>query len=398
MDPLTIGLALASAGGSALSSMGAGQASAKQGRLQMIEDNMNRLRNDEKLADVNKKREALGRELLTIKKTSGSTVIQENETRGGSSGRTGGDVDIDGMMAAAEKAGFNPMTFLNAGALQFYARGWSENENWSYDKQTNNTQTWSENDYADEAFKMMLPEYALSTASQVPAQSSGLSALGGALTAGANTFGNLNKANQAYDLQLARLLGGAATQGMGLSDGNGFNSVITSGASPIARALAGLSSAGQPGGTAGTSATAGAGTYDAPWPAKWKPGDVEGTNLFRNLFIDSNAPNAEAASDRYGDVFEELFGAANVVQDAYRNIAGETTYDTGKRLGINIGDYKKPADTSLSPAFGRWWTDPNSAGGKLRSFLDTSNLPAVNGPRASTHTWPEMPWNNYRGY
>lgn len=378
-----LALAGLSAAGSYLSSTGAGQASAKQGRLQQINDNMARQRNNDIIAEVNAKREALGRELLTIDET--TTIEQINHN----SGRTGSFVDVDGMMAAAERAGFNPATWLNAGALQAYTHGWSESTDYS-----RNTTTRSGHNAA-EAFKMMLPEYALTQASQAPQQHSPLSALGGALSAGTNAFGQQLRADQSYDLQLARMLAGQAQQGMGLSNGNGFAQVIaprqaSGGSIP---GLTGLTTPGE-GGSEGTGKVS-----DLPYPGKWKPGDIEVSNPFFNLFVDRHAPNAEMKSDRYGDVWEEIFGSANMVQDAYRNVAGETTYDTGKKLGINIGSYRKPADTSLSPAFGRWWSDPTSFGGKVRTFLDTSNLPYVDGPRASTHTWsiPSV-FKNYPPY
>lgn len=370
-----LALAGLSAGGSLLSSIGAGQASAKQGRLQMIEDNMNRLRNDEKLAGINLERTKLGRELLAVPQKTYQAVAQSTTSS------TRGDVDVDRMMADAERAGFNPATFLNAGALQYYARSWADS--------FVNTQQWDESEghNAAEAFKMMLPEYALSTPSQVPQQHSMLSALGGALTAGTNAFGTQLRADQSYDLQLARLLAGNSLQGMGLGNGNGFAQVIRPQTNQIGiQPRAGLSSAGGSGDSK---------LSDVPYPQNWKPGDIEASNLFRNLFIDSSAPNAEMASDRYGDIFEELFGAANIVQDAYRNIAGEQTRETGKRLGINIGDFRQPGDTSLSPAFGRWWNDPSSL--PTRVQLWANSVPAVNGPRAPA--WlPSNPFSGYMGY
>lgn len=372
-----LALAGLSAGGSLLSSIGAGQASAKQGRLQMIEDNMNRLRNDEKLAGINLERVKLGRELLTVPQKTYQAVAQSTTSS------TRGDVDIDAMMAAAEKAGFNPETFLNAGALQYYARSWADS--------FVNTQQWDESEghNAAEAFKMMLPEYALSTPSQVPQQHSMLSALGGALTAGTNAFGTQLRADQSYDLQLARLLAGNSLQGMGLGNGNGFAQVIQPRTNQIGiQPRAGLS--GAAGGGGGESKLS-----DAPYPQNWKPGDIDVSNPYQNLWIDSRAPNAEMKSDRYGDVWEELFGTANMVQDIYRNVAGETTYDTGKRLGINIGSFRQPGDTSLSPAFGRWWNDPSSL--PTRVQLWANNVPAVNGPRAPA--WlPSNPFSGYIGY
>lgn len=357
-----------SAGGSFLSSMGAGQASAKQGRLQMIEDNMNRLRNDEKLAEVNAKRERLGRELLTIEET---TEIEQHNSSW---------VDVPAMLAAADAAGFNPVTFLNAGALGAYTQGHSYNR------------TTRTGHNAADAFKMMLPEYALSQASQVPQQPSMLSALGGALTAGTNAFGQQYRADQSYDANMARVLASTAMRGMGLSDGNGFSMTSGGGTSPIAlAAAAGLSGGSRAPGDGNASEK----LTDLPYPQNWKPGDVDATNIFRNLFIDSSAPNAEQASDRYGDLWEEIFGSANMVQDAYRNVTGEQTRYTGTRLGINIGDFRQPTDRSLQPAFGRWWYSPESLPGKVRSLSD--NLPAVNGPRAAP--WlPSNPFSGYIGY
>lgn len=354
-----------SAGGSFLSSMGAGQASAKQGRLQMIEDNMNRLRNNETLAEVNRKREALGRELLTIPEV---TEIEQSNSSW---------VDVPAMMAAADAAGFNPVTFLNAGGLAAYTQGHSYNR------------TTRTGHNAADAFKMMLPEYALSQASQVPQQYSPLSALGGALTAGSNAFGQQYRADQSFDAQMARVLASSSMRGMGLSDGNGFAMTSGGGTSPIAlAAAAGLSSGGRAPGDGNASEK----LTDLPYPQNWKPGDVDATNIFRNLFIDSSAPNAEQASDRYGDLWEELFGSSNMIQDAYRNVTGEQTRETGKRWGINIGDYRQPTDTSLAPAFGRWWNDPAS----FPRWV-TSNLPAVNGPRAPA--WmPSNPFAGYMGY
>lgn len=372
-----LALAGLSAGGSLLSSIGAGNASAKQGRLQMMEDARARVENEAMLGRVNAQRYALGRELADLEET--STTTQSNFTqRGGgtkTSGRTWGDVDVDGMMAAAERAGFNPATFLNAGALQYYARSWQESETktdeWQYDTQTNTVKRRGHN--LAEAFKMMLPEYALGSPSQVPQQSSMLSALGGALSAGTSAFGTQLRADQSYDLQLAKMLGGNALQGMGLSDGNGFSQVIRSGGSPIGVQR----SAGMTGGAAGPgmppSMTLAPGSLELPYFNTW--GNENGKDYIANphfgAFVDGTISNTDVKEKRYGEPGDWLFGIDTMVHDGLRNITGRNVSDWGRAAGMNIGDYKAPADTSWGPSFGRWWSAPTS--------LPNARLPGFSG-------------------
>ena len=303
-----LALAGLSAAGSFMSSKGAGAAAAKQGRLQMMEDYRNQARNDQLLSLVNEQRTGLGRELLGIQET------HDVEAESGSW------VDVDGMMAAAERAGFNPVTFLNAGGMAAYTQGWTRNR----------TTLTGQN--ASDAFKMMLPEYALSSPSQVPAQSNNLQAFGGALSAGASAFGTQLRADQSYDVQMARLMASGAMQGMGLSQGgaNGLSRVVSYGGnSGLAAGYA----------TPAQGLSQNATLSDLPYPTKWKQGDVDVTNPWSRLFIDSTAPDAEMGEQRYGDIAQELFGAANFVQDAIRNVFGTSTRDMGRVVGINIGEF-----------------------------------------------------------
>ena len=81
--------------------LGAKQASAKQARLQAIADDNARMENLRVLNEVNAKREEVGRQ------------IREDL------GRT------DKIIEWAEKSGFNPVTFLNAGGLSHLAN-WAD--------------------------------------------------------------------------------------------------------------------------------------------------------------------------------------------------------------------------------------------------------------------------------
>ena len=317
-----------SAGGALLSGLGAQQSSAKQARLQKMADDTAWERNTASLAETNAARERLGREMLSV---------PETHTRETSSGSW---VDVDGMMAAAERAGFNPTTWLNAGGMQAYQQGWTREA------------TSSMGHNAADAYKLMLPDSLMTQASQVPQQHSSLSAFGGALSAGVNAFGTQYRADQSYDVQMARLLAGTANQGMGLSQNNGLSTALSLG--------------GGGGGFAGSATKAG-GLSDMPYPGSWERGKVEVTNPYGRAFIDSTSPNAEVGEVRYGDIAQELFGAANLVQDAIRNVTGRTVRDWGVAAGMDIGSYKKPADTSWGPAFSRWWNSPTSLPGYIAS-------------------------------
>lgn len=333
MDPLTIGLTLASAGGSLLSGMGAAQSSKKQARLQQIAENEARRLNEEQQRYIADERRRLGQEMLAVEE------VHENESS------SGNWVDVDGMMAAAERSGFNPVTWLNAGGMQAYQQSWSLSKN------------TSRGHNAADAYKLMLPEMLVTSAGQVPQQHSMLSAFGGALSAGANTFGTQYRANQSYDLQLEKLMMGQALQGMGLSQTNGLANTIRYGGG---------------GGSSGAGVTGGSALSDLPYPDKWKPGDVEFTNPYARAFIDSNSPNAETGEARYGEVGEFLFGMRNIVNDSIRNLTGASPEYWGTVAGMNIGSYKQPKDTSWGPAFSRWWNSPTSAASTFGPAADSA--------------------------
>lgn len=281
--------------------------------MQMIADAQAREANERTIAAVNQRKEELGRELLATPEETGSWV------------------DVDGMMAAAERSGFNPVTFINAGGLSAYTQSWRTNP--------------------EAAFKLMTPEYSLTSASQVPQQHSMLSAFGGALSAGAQTFGTQYRANQSYDLQMARLEQADEQFMMGLSSSNGYRTAL---------ALSG-GTAGSGSSNARSGAGAAGGMSDLPYPTKWKyQDDVTVTNPWSRLPIDGKTPDAEVGEKRYAEPGELLFGVRNMINDSVRIISGRDLEDWGVAAGMNIGSYIKPGDKGLGVAIGRWWNSPTS--------------------------------------
>ena len=286
-----LALGALSFGGSLLQGMGAKQASAKQWRLQQMENARVDDLNQKRLEEVNVARERLGREMLATPERSGSWV------------------DVDAMMAAAERSGFNPVTWLNAGGVQAY------------------TQTWRTNPV--DAFKMMLPEYALAQAGTVPQQHSSLSAFGGALSSGASAFGTQYRADMSYDLQMEKMALGTMNMGMGLSNSNGLQTAY-------------MMPGGVGGGVGGGSVTGGlsAGTggkkekddvywpsYEAFSPQLWKAKPPEMTNPFPPSWgwtIPPGYANAEAYEDTFGEGVSIPYGIWKMTNTAMHNLTGQT--------------------------------------------------------------------------
>lgn len=329
-----LALGALSAGGSLLSSIGAKQASGKQARLQMIADAQARDYNERMAEQRNAVAQALAREALTIPETTDR--------------QSGSWVDVDGMMAAAERSGFNPVTFLNAGGMAAYTQRWDR-------------ETRTGHNVAD-LYKMMMPDYVTTTASQVPQQHSMFSAFGGALSAGVNAFGTQYRADQSYDLQMRKMDQALMQVGMGLSQRNGLMTAISYGG------------AGSGGARFESPTAAGGGLSPYAYPQNWKPGKVEVTHPFERGFIDPYVSDGQVKANRYGEPGDWLFGVDTMIHDAVRNMTGRTIREWGQTSGMNIGDYFKKGDTSWAPSVGRWWNSPTS-------FPNTfMRNPATSGP------------------
>lgn len=269
-------------GGSLLQGLGAKQSSAKQARLQAIADANAAQENARILNEVNAKREEVGR------------LIRDDLTQ------------TDKIIEWAEKSGFNPVTFLNAGGLSHLA-------NWA------------------DARKYSIPEYSLTQASQVPQQHSALSAFGGALSAGVNAFATQWRADQSYELNSRKLDLAEQSMIFGLSQRptlGGTTRSVTYGSGGGAGFI-----------TAGVGATKAGGLSSMPYPEKWKPGGVEVTNPHYKWEVDKTQADAEAYETRYGDIAQEVFGAYNLVADSVKSWSGKTIGEWGQatRNWLNAG-------------------------------------------------------------
>lgn len=313
-----LALGALSAGGSLLQGIGASQASAKQARLQAIADATARNENQKVLDEVNRVKAIYGQALVDM--STPQKAVEE-----------------------AERAGFNPVTWLSAGY---------------------GTRVGALSD----AYRMMVPEFQLQSASQVPQQHSMLSAVGGALSAGASAFGTQYRADQSYDLQLGKMALGLSSSfgGGGSSWGGGStNSGLTYGSS-VSR-----------GGTAsGSSALS-----NLPYPQNWKPGDVNMTNPWFGLNVDKTFADAEAFEARYGDIAQEIAGARNAVADGYFNMFGSSVSTDWNNMWRGS---EKPWSFAATPA-GRVWDWMVTGKGTNREVVPYMPFPG-SGPGV-TYAW-----------
>lgn len=322
-----LGMAGLQGGLSLISGMGAQQAAKKQGRLQMMEDARMDALNMERQALVNQANRDLGRELLTVEE---KTTVADNSWQ-----RTQGNVDLGAFMAAGEAAGFNPVTWLNSGALGLFANSFTENGG--------SVITTKIGHNAADAYRMMMPSTVMGTPTQIPKVPSMMEVFGNAGTAALGTFRDqYNKDNSlafqssALDRQLAAMAqrqGGGGSLGGGVSYGPSMSTGGVTGGS-------GMLSGGTRASTKDKMAT------DVPYPASWERGKVEVTNPNRKWAIDKDNANAEAFEARYGEVASEFFGMYNVLADTVRQATGKSIREWGKAANMNIGDYKSVGD---------WW-------------------------------------------
>lgn len=159
-----------SGGLSFMSGIGGRNSAKKQARLQQIENDRVRVWNESEIGRTNEWNYNLGRELLD-----NPTIRRHSEDM-----RTDsfGGVDVDRMMADADRAGFNPVTWLQSGALQAYGYTMGRSYGWTEDSETNPV----------EAFRMMLKTPNLQSADTVAKIPDAMEIIGDAGQAALNTF------------------------------------------------------------------------------------------------------------------------------------------------------------------------------------------------------------------
>lgn len=191
MLPL-LGAAL-SGGLSLLSGLGAQKSAKSQQRRQIAMDEENRRYNQYVTDLANSHNEALGRELANV------PVVTHSR------------VDVDNMMEDAARAGFNPVTWLQSGALQAYTQSAVTGAN------------------AAEGFRMMMHSPALSTGSTAINIPSSLSVVGDAGQAALKSYQTDDRLMQSQAFQ-ERMLGLKLSQ---LQSGGGRSGMPGFGSTPF---------------------------------------------------------------------------------------------------------------------------------------------------------------------
>lgn len=324
----TLAMTALSGGLSFMSGIGSQQASAKQGRLQQMEDARAFIANTQRQEELNAARAALGERLLKEEEKTVTTTADNSWQNTAQ----WSDVDITGFMAAGEKAGFNPVTWLNSGALSLFARSNALTTNGG---DVTQTQTRTGHNAAD-AYKIMMPDMVMEQASQIPKPVSTMEVLGNAGNAALSTYKDLYKLDKSQQFQTSLLDRQLAAMAQARGGGGivpGTGGLISYGPSASAGGV-----------TGGGGTLSNKGVSANPYPASWERGKVEVTNPSGKWKVDKTVSDAETAETRYGDLMQEVFGISNILQDGVTTLTGKNLRDWGRAAGMNIGDYKSIKD------------------------------------------------------
>lgn len=288
MDPFTLLATTALSGGlSFLSGSGQRRAAQRQERLQIWETQRVEQVNRETAQNINNERNRIGNLLASIPA-----------------------LDIDAFRAAGNKLGYNPVTWLNSGALSLF----------------------QPRAQAEAAYKMMLPD-AQATATPMTFQripdamevlgNAGLSALN-TFTSGYKTMTAQNMQQQMFDKQLS-LLSSRGANTVGTSREAGFSNPMLS---AVIKSVGGLAGAAR--GLSARPRGKKDAVSDVAYPQSWERGKVEVTNPHYSWVIDKKEADAETYETRYGDVVQELFGAYNLVNDGLKSASGKSFREWGE--------------------------------------------------------------------
>lgn len=305
MDPTMLLATTALQGGlSLISGKGQKDAAAKQGRLQMMEDARVDQLNRNETDRINSIRADLGsRYWETLNSFANGGGIDDVTT-------SASTVNLDQFLADGERAGFNPVTWLNSGALSLYGVS-----------QSKTTGTGKLAGMYGDALRMMMPDGYMSSPSQIQREISMGEVIGNAGTAALGQFNTGYKLMAASDLQhglLDKQLAAIAAKG---------------GISTPAR-----------GGTAGGALSVGSSTGTAAAlsvGAAGKQPVLPGVELddpkMMNLvpfgwYQDKRLPGAETIEDTYGDALSWIYGAAKFAGDLSVNVGGATVDQGFKNL------------------------------------------------------------------
>lgn len=252
-----------------------------------------------------------------------ATPLTENVTTG-----IRRSLDVDGMMAAAERSGFNPVTFLQNGGMQAFISEWSESSS-----TTRGHNAAAAAQLASPQVQQVAPK-PVSTAPGIG------SIVTGALTAGYGAYAENQQRLQDQQFQkdmLDRQIAGVA-KANAMKGGRSMYvpSTTTSGATGTSRGTGALSASPILGALPGTDRTSS------------DPYRIPG-------MYDPTLPDAQIAEARFGEIGGEIAGISNIFGDYWFQQTGMTSeqrrQDPGKAASIVYDNVRHTVAPYLSAAW-----------------------------------------------
>lgn len=222
-------------------------------------------------------------------------------------------VDVDAMVKAAEKAGFNPASFLAAGGASLFTRR----------EATEDVLFSSLGHNAAQAYQLMSPQ----TYQAAPRPTYNVPSLGSVFASGlsdayktyaseADRVRDQDFRRELLNLQLSAVQAGKR-QGKGASSFT-VPSMVTSGGldSPVSGGALSKSKLGKVGS-----------------PKTPEAGDATVTNPFDKRNVEPSSRDASLWEDRYGEVLGMVGGIKNAWDDGFRNLTGMTSAERYRAYG-----------------------------------------------------------------
>lgn len=250
--------------------------------------------------------------------------------------------------------GYNPVTWLNSGALSFYSN--------------------------EAAYKLMAPD-AISTSTPMTFQRQ--PSVGEAIgAAGSSFFSGLTSAYKTQlstDMQWNMLdrqlsaMGGNRGAASSTDNFGGYNPWVVN----------------ANGRTAGGAASSVGAMSALGWPdhGSWKPGKVEVTAWSPFSPVDPYAADVGGAvTQRLGEPGEWFFFGPTLMSDTMKALTGRGLTEWGMANGAAVGSYRQKGDMGIWPSVERWYNDP-----KTSWSWPLGNLPSPQSGKAGYGSWNTAP-------
>lgn len=244
--------------------------------------------------------------------------ITTNETDSLVETKTSNSVRMADFMKAAEDSGFNPVTFLNSGALSMFADTATTTKGFERNMQS------SIGHNAAFAAQLASPAtYQQGVAQQIPIPSIGSVVAGAAGAAyGAYSDQKQREADQAFQREMQN----KHLEGVQKQQADFMRSFFVPS---------------RQGGNVKTNGQLGA-------PLVPTEGEVKVTNPFLTRPVDGTVPDAVAWEDRYGEIGGLLGGVSNIFDDLIFNVTGMTHKERGEQTRLATERISMP-DLSHNP-------------------------------------------------